>query len=346
MEEDMSDKQGIAENATGEEKIEQLEARVAQGDAYAMGKLSICYRYGKGVNKNLGMSIQLLRKAAELGDYRSMKRLSKCYVTGDGVEKNPDEAERWAAKYVMTKEAAENSPAEIQARRDFYRKARIAFRARKAALESGYLTEAEAKHPSCAKYKEVSENPDRFLRSADGPSKEELAQLAKKVGYTGPLTRTTSVKTILNKAKATRLPGTGLDRRQKLSALQHAELDRLIADGTIKCPRDVMARYPVSYVTAFRFLHKDYAERSREWARHHQAAVRAQGKGGSYDPATWPQRSAQIKAAREALALEAVKGTGLEKLITGDSVPSTQPAPILPASSRSVTPTDQSTAST
>ncbi|MBS0350629.1 MAG: SEL1-like repeat protein [Proteobacteria bacterium] len=67
----------------------------AQGNPNSYFDLSVCYREGKGVNKNLVASFNLCALAASQGNVAAQTNLGWYYEHGFVVAKNPKEAVRW-----------------------------------------------------------------------------------------------------------------------------------------------------------------------------------------------------------------------------------------------------------
>ncbi|POG63784.1 hypothetical protein GLOIN_2v1757210, partial [Rhizophagus irregularis DAOM 181602=DAOM 197198] len=84
------------------ECINSLKRSAENGDKNAMNSLAICYKNGKGTEKNLKKSFHWYQKAAENDDKNAMNSLAICYENGEGTEKNLEKAFYWYQK------AAEN----------------------------------------------------------------------------------------------------------------------------------------------------------------------------------------------------------------------------------------------
>ena len=69
-----------------------------EGDADAQYNLGVCYKYGKGVEKDETEAIKWIRKAAEQGYAMAQCNLGVCYKDGTGVEMNGTEAVKWYRK--------------------------------------------------------------------------------------------------------------------------------------------------------------------------------------------------------------------------------------------------------
>ncbi|MDF2550167.1 MAG: Sel1 repeat protein [Chlamydiales bacterium] len=62
------------------------------GSTLALKELAICYKFGKGVEKNTQVAFELYLRAYRLGDLNSTFHLAVCYQTGEGVAQNDFEA--------------------------------------------------------------------------------------------------------------------------------------------------------------------------------------------------------------------------------------------------------------
>jgi len=60
------------------------------------------YRYGWGVQRDLGQAAQWYRQAAEKGHIEASLQLGRMYATGSGVAQNPTEAMRWFTMHAPT----------------------------------------------------------------------------------------------------------------------------------------------------------------------------------------------------------------------------------------------------
>ncbi|PKK63478.1 kinase-like protein [Rhizophagus irregularis] len=74
----------------------------------AMNSLAICYKNGEGTEKNLEKAFYWYQKAAEKGYIDAMNNLAICYENGEGTEKNLEKA------FHLYQKAAENGDKEAQ----------------------------------------------------------------------------------------------------------------------------------------------------------------------------------------------------------------------------------------
>ncbi|CAB4428139.1 unnamed protein product [Rhizophagus irregularis] len=58
----------------------------------------MCYKNGKGTEKNLEKAFHLYQKAAENDEENAMNSLAICYENGEGTEKNLEKAFYWYQK--------------------------------------------------------------------------------------------------------------------------------------------------------------------------------------------------------------------------------------------------------
>ena len=109
---------GIGAAQAYEDAARLYQAASDRGDAGAMIALSELYNEGKGVEKNVELAIQLLKKAGEInewnifgkmpleiakeqakqGDIEAMYQLGQRYLNGDGIDKNIEIASDWWLK--------------------------------------------------------------------------------------------------------------------------------------------------------------------------------------------------------------------------------------------------------
>ena len=68
------------------------------GNAGAQFNLALCYRNGRGLEKNDTEAVQWYHKAAEQGYAEAQYNLGYCYLMGYGVKKNHPEAIKWFRK--------------------------------------------------------------------------------------------------------------------------------------------------------------------------------------------------------------------------------------------------------
>ena len=78
--------------------MEWLRKAAEQGHAEAQYSLGMCYRRGRGVDKDYAKSLEWLRKAVEQGHPRAQLELGQCYIYGLGVEIDYKIAEKWFRK--------------------------------------------------------------------------------------------------------------------------------------------------------------------------------------------------------------------------------------------------------
>ena len=78
------------------------------GNEVAMRNVSVSYKTGKGVLKNIGKSTFWLLRSAESGNMNSMTNLAHAYISGFGVQENPMEGLAWlyVAEHEQNSEAA------------------------------------------------------------------------------------------------------------------------------------------------------------------------------------------------------------------------------------------------
>ena len=69
-----------------------------QGHADAQYNLGLCYRNGRGVQKDDADAVKWYRKAAEQGQADAQNNLGVCYQDGTGVTQSMAEAIQWYTK--------------------------------------------------------------------------------------------------------------------------------------------------------------------------------------------------------------------------------------------------------
>ncbi len=69
-----------------------------QGEVYAQFWLGVCYKNGKGVEKNVQEALKWIAKSAEDGCPYAQEYLGRCYEEGDGVPKDDKLAGQWFRK--------------------------------------------------------------------------------------------------------------------------------------------------------------------------------------------------------------------------------------------------------
>ena len=97
------DKAGDAKSAA-----EWFTKAAEKGSPSAQFNLGVCYRNGKGVEKNYTEAMKWYKKAAAQGHANAKAHIGYLYVNGLGVDKNFDEAWKWY------KQAAESGSAMAQ----------------------------------------------------------------------------------------------------------------------------------------------------------------------------------------------------------------------------------------
>jgi TPR repeat protein len=71
-----------------------LQLAAEQGDAGSQLNLGLCYKLGKGVEKDEAKAAQLHQQAAEQRHANEQYALCLCYALGKGVEKDEAKAAR------------------------------------------------------------------------------------------------------------------------------------------------------------------------------------------------------------------------------------------------------------
>jgi hypothetical protein len=69
-------------------------AEYEPGSARALGALARAYRYGRGTEQDLPLSVEYFRKAADAGSASALTALATAYTEGSGVARDPAEARR------------------------------------------------------------------------------------------------------------------------------------------------------------------------------------------------------------------------------------------------------------
>lgn len=78
---------GVA-RADSLDSIQELEARIAEGDAEAMGRLGQMYVQGKEIEQNVSLGLELMHAAIENGSDRTAGRLGMMYYRGLDLERD------------------------------------------------------------------------------------------------------------------------------------------------------------------------------------------------------------------------------------------------------------------
>lgn len=74
-----------------------------EGNGFAMHQLSLLYRDGRGVKRDLKRSFEWMMKAAEIGVTIAYADLAEKYRSGQGVEASPEQARLWAERSLEAK---------------------------------------------------------------------------------------------------------------------------------------------------------------------------------------------------------------------------------------------------